>query len=110
MHLGFLESYLTINDEIKEYMNGLNSNYTFYIAGHSLAAGFAVIAAYDFAGMNCKRMVAISFGGPGVGDIDFYNAFQDVMRSGMEFNRYVTRQLILKLFYSKMLLLLVLIQ
>lgn len=93
LHLGFLEAYLTINDQIKKYMKSLNSSYTFYTGGHSLGAGFAVLSAYDFAGMDFKRMVSITFGGPSVGDIDFYNAFQDVMRStGMEFNRYVSRQ------------------
>jgi triacylglycerol lipase len=76
VHGGFLETYDSIRNEIKEALSQINHRAGIYVAGHSLGAALATLALPDIeTEMKTKVTCVYTFGSPRVGDDTFVKSY-----------------------------------
>jgi hypothetical protein len=79
IHRGFFEQLMSIFDQLINNIKKLllvNPFYNIYITGHSAGAAQGTIFSYLLANMYPNKIIKlITFGGPKIGNFDWYNAF-----------------------------------
>lgn len=74
IHTGFYNAFADLEQEIKDWMEGKEGSWL--IAGHSLGAAMATIAA-TILNISSDKMSLITFGSPRVGNDEFFAAFHE---------------------------------
>ena len=75
VHGGFLDTYEALRGDIMSALAEVDSGLDFYVAGHSLGAALATIAAPDIESRGRRIRAVYTFGSPRVGDDRFVKAF-----------------------------------
>jgi len=76
VHEGFLSTYTLVRDEIKKLLETIPAKARIFVAGHSLGAALATLAAMDLEIGLGRRLAAIyTFGSPRVGNAKFSDSF-----------------------------------
>jgi len=76
VHKGFQELYLSLKNEVIQALASPNAPAGLYVAGHSLGAALATLAACDIDRNSGKTIANVcTFGSPRVGNRDFSNAY-----------------------------------
>ncbi|GAM26865.1 hypothetical protein SAMD00019534_100400, partial [Acytostelium subglobosum LB1] len=97
VHQGFTLAYLSVRNDIINYMKKLDNSYDVYITGHSLGGSLGVLALVDILSAMRNSTLAkesmstinlVTFGQPAVGDIEF-NQFIDDNSHLFSYRRYV---------------------
>jgi triacylglycerol lipase len=82
VHDGFLQTYSSVRDEVSASLSERKGTDRLFIAGHSLGAAIATLAAPDIEkNFGLKVEAVYTFGSPRVGDDAFVRAFNGAMES-----------------------------
>jgi triacylglycerol lipase len=76
VHEGFLQTYCSIRDDLREALSPAGARPDLFIAGHSLGAALATLAAMEMESLEEGRVRAVyTYGSPRVGDDAFVKSF-----------------------------------